>query len=117
MLAARLDNLRQQLKAQSVDCLALVPGPNLRYLTGTSFHLMERAFVALFPAEAEPVRGPPGDAAAGAGTAGPERAAAIRFPIFRISKTARNTAAAPRTWSQSTRDSLAKRRNSLMPGP
>ena len=52
MLTKRLDNLRQQLKAQGVDCLALVPGYNLRYLTGLDFHLLERAFIAFFPADA-----------------------------------------------------------------
>jgi len=51
----RLDNLREQLKANEVDCLALLPGANLRYLTGLDFHLMERAFIACFPADAEPV--------------------------------------------------------------
>ncbi len=53
----RLANLRQQLTAQGVDCLALLPGANLRYLTGLHFHLLMRSLIAFFPADAnaEPV--------------------------------------------------------------
>ncbi|MCJ7550921.1 MAG: Xaa-Pro peptidase family protein [Anaerolineae bacterium] len=42
--------------AESVglDALALVPGPNLLYLTGMSFHLSERPIVALLPADGRP---------------------------------------------------------------
>lgn len=53
MLDTRLTNLRAQLKKQGVDCLGLVPGPNLRYLTGLDFHLLERAFVVFVPAEGD----------------------------------------------------------------
>jgi hypothetical protein len=42
MLTQRLENVRQQLNAQGIDCLALVPGFNLRYLTGMDFMLLER---------------------------------------------------------------------------
>jgi Xaa-Pro dipeptidase len=55
MLTQRLDNLRSQLEQQDVDCLALVPGPNLRYFTGLDFHLLERAFIVFIPADAETV--------------------------------------------------------------
>ncbi len=57
MPTTRLDNLRQQLTDQGVDCLALLPGANLRYLTGLHFHLLIRPFIAFFPADAsaEPV--------------------------------------------------------------
>jgi Xaa-Pro dipeptidase len=33
--------------ANHLDCVALNPGPSLRYLTGLSFHLMERPVVVL----------------------------------------------------------------------
>lgn len=42
---ARLDQGLQQLNLQAV---ALNPGPTLTYLTGLSFHLMERPVIALF---------------------------------------------------------------------
>jgi len=42
--------------AESVglDALALVPGPNLFYLTGMAFHLSERPIVVLLPVDARP---------------------------------------------------------------
>jgi Xaa-Pro dipeptidase len=40
--------------ASGLDALALVPGPNLYYLTGLSFHLSERPIVALFPMDGMP---------------------------------------------------------------
>lgn len=52
MLAQRLQKTREQLKAQSVDALALVPGFNMRYLTGKDFHLMERAFMLFITVDA-----------------------------------------------------------------
>jgi Xaa-Pro dipeptidase len=50
----RLNRLIEEVSAHGLDVLALVPGPNLFYLTGLSFHLSERPVVALFP-----VGGPP----------------------------------------------------------
>jgi Xaa-Pro dipeptidase len=47
----RLASVRQQLAAQSMDCLALVPGYNLQYLTGENFFLLERPFIAFIPAD------------------------------------------------------------------
>ncbi len=55
ILNQRLDRVRRQLSAQRVDCLALVPGSNLRYLTGMNFLLQERAFVVFIPVDGEPV--------------------------------------------------------------
>jgi len=57
MLTQRLENVRQRLTAQGIDCLALVPGFNLRYLTGMDFVLLERPFITLIPANetADPV--------------------------------------------------------------
>ena len=51
----RLEQVRQKLQKNGVDCLALIPGSNLRWLTGFDFGLMERALVLFIPAEQEPV--------------------------------------------------------------
>ncbi len=40
--------------ATDIDCIALVPGPNLVYLTGLHFHLSERPIIALFPRSGQP---------------------------------------------------------------
>lgn len=53
MIAKRLEGLRQQLNDHDVDCLALIPGSNLRYLTGLNFHMLNPAFIAFFPADAD----------------------------------------------------------------
>lgn len=57
MSVQRLEQVRKQLNAQKIDCLALIPGFNLRYLTGLDFMLLERPFIMFIPAEAslEPV--------------------------------------------------------------
>jgi Xaa-Pro dipeptidase len=54
MYADRLSRLQAVLLDNEVSCLAAIPGPNLRYLTGLNFHLMERPVVAFFPAEDTP---------------------------------------------------------------
>jgi len=51
----RIARLQAELKKRQVDCLALVPGFNLRYMTGLEFHLMERATILFIPAEGAPV--------------------------------------------------------------
>jgi len=43
----RLRQLKEQLRLQQIDCLALIPGFNLRYLTGIDFMLFERPFILL----------------------------------------------------------------------
>ncbi|NMC14156.1 MAG: aminopeptidase P family protein [Chloroflexi bacterium] len=45
----RLKYLKEQLRIQQIDCLALIPGFNLRYLTGIDFTLFERPFILLIP--------------------------------------------------------------------
>jgi Xaa-Pro dipeptidase len=47
MHAARFDRLNQAIQAAGLDAIALNPGPTLTYLTGLSFHLMERPTVLL----------------------------------------------------------------------
>jgi Xaa-Pro dipeptidase len=50
----RLTQLIEQARARGFDALAVVPGPNLFYLTGLSFHLSERPVVVLFPVNRTP---------------------------------------------------------------
>jgi len=54
MDTGRLRRLIEGATARGWDALALMPGPNLFYLTGLSFHLSERPIVALFPMEGTP---------------------------------------------------------------
>ena len=42
---ARLGRLRAAMESNELDAAAMVPGPNLYYLTGAHFHLMERPTV------------------------------------------------------------------------
>ena len=48
----RLEQLRKQLYEHRLDCVALVPGFNLRYITGMDFMLLERPIILFIPAEA-----------------------------------------------------------------
>lgn len=54
MVADRWQRLGQALRSAGLDALALNPGPSLYYLTGLSFHLMERPVVGLFTPEQIP---------------------------------------------------------------
>lgn len=49
----RIEKLQELLGRQGLDALALLPGPNLFYLTGLSFHLMERPVIGIFAANGE----------------------------------------------------------------
>lgn len=51
---SRLDRLNDLMRASGLDAVALMPGANLFYLTGLSFHLMERPTVAFFPVDRPP---------------------------------------------------------------
>jgi Xaa-Pro dipeptidase len=55
MYASRVRALQALQKAQGLDCVALVPGANLRYFTGLAGHTSERPLVAFFPAAGQPV--------------------------------------------------------------
>jgi len=44
----RLERLLKRISTQGFDAVALMPGPNLFYLTGMTFHVSERPVVALF---------------------------------------------------------------------
>lgn len=54
MYSERCQRLVEEMSAQNLDAMAIVPGPNLLYLTGLSFHLSERPIVALFTADGQP---------------------------------------------------------------
>ncbi len=49
----RIEALASQLAQRGLDWVALNPGPSLRYLTGLSFHLMERPVVVLVGASGQ----------------------------------------------------------------
>ena len=55
MKALRWLRLREEMNREGIELLALVPGANLFYVTGLSFHRMERPIVALFPRDGDPV--------------------------------------------------------------
>lgn len=50
----RLSNIQDQLKKKGLKAMALVPGPNMLYISGMHTHLSERPIVMLIPAEGEP---------------------------------------------------------------
>jgi Xaa-Pro dipeptidase len=54
MNAGRIAQLRELTIREGLDCVALVPGANLFYLAGLSFHLSERAVVAFFSVDDPP---------------------------------------------------------------
>lgn len=54
MYEERADRLLGEAREAGLDAIAVVPGPNLVYLTGLSFHLSERPVLAFFPTEGRP---------------------------------------------------------------
>jgi Xaa-Pro dipeptidase len=54
MSEQRVQHLIESAAKRSVDCVAVMPGANMIYLTGLPFHLMERATVAFFPTHGQP---------------------------------------------------------------
>ncbi len=50
----RLEKLQRQLREQKLDAIALMPGPNMLYISGIHAHASERPIVLLVPAEGEP---------------------------------------------------------------
>ncbi|MBI3363133.1 MAG: aminopeptidase P family protein [Chloroflexi bacterium] len=54
MTHARLLDLNERTAAAGLDCVAILPGPNLVYLTGLHFHLSERPIVVFFPVSNTP---------------------------------------------------------------
>lgn len=54
MKQQRLKNLTQQILANGLDGIALVPGPNMVYVSGIHAHLSERPVVLFIPADDDP---------------------------------------------------------------
>ncbi len=54
MSLQRIQQLIESAARRGVDCVAVMPGANMMYLTGLPFHLMERATVAFFPVDGKP---------------------------------------------------------------
>lgn len=50
----RIQRLVELMVERDVDCVAVMPGANLRYLTNVSFHLSERPTLAFFTAQGKP---------------------------------------------------------------
>jgi Xaa-Pro dipeptidase len=48
LYAQRHEQLIERMRAHDLEALVLVPGPNMFYLTGLSFHLSERPILAIF---------------------------------------------------------------------
>ena len=55
MTGSRLQMLYDIVVRANLDAVALIPGPNLYYVTRTDFHLMERPLVAFFVPGRDPV--------------------------------------------------------------
>jgi Xaa-Pro dipeptidase len=55
MYTDRITRLQQVILEHEIDAVALNPGPSLTYLTGLSFHLMERPVLAVFTADSDPI--------------------------------------------------------------
>lgn len=55
MTRSRLDRLTASLRTSGLDAVVLNPGPSLKYLTGLSFHLMERPVVFFAAPDGGPV--------------------------------------------------------------
>jgi Xaa-Pro dipeptidase len=54
MNSQRLERLTEQIVAHGLDGLALVPGPNMLYVSGIHSHLSERPIVLFIPADDDP---------------------------------------------------------------
>ena len=54
-MQSRIIKLREIAEQTGVDAIALIPGPNLYYLTGSNHHAMERPFILFVPRHGEPV--------------------------------------------------------------
>jgi Xaa-Pro dipeptidase len=53
-MTVRLSRVLAAAESEGLDVLALVPGPNLRYVTEMAFFLSERPIIALLPVDAQP---------------------------------------------------------------
>jgi Xaa-Pro dipeptidase len=53
--STRQAKLLERMDSEGLEAIALNPGPSLKYLTGLSFHLMERPVVAIFSQQSQPI--------------------------------------------------------------
>lgn len=60
MLKERLEKLKDLMQAQRLDCVTVMPGPNMHYFAELEFHLSERPILAFFPLAGEPALVVPG---------------------------------------------------------
>ena len=51
----RFDKLYALMRQAGLDVMALIPGPNHRYLTGAAHYVMERPIVTFYPLDGRPV--------------------------------------------------------------
>jgi Xaa-Pro dipeptidase len=51
----RLEALREEARKAGLGAVAVMPGPNMRYLTGLEFHLSERPVLAIVPLDGDPL--------------------------------------------------------------
>jgi Xaa-Pro dipeptidase len=54
MSLQRIEKLKAVARAEGFDCIAVMPGASMVYLTGLHFHLMERPTLALISADGPP---------------------------------------------------------------
>ena len=54
---ARLEKLYRIIRDAELDALALIPGPNHRYLTGAEHYVLERPIVTFYTPDDKPSRG------------------------------------------------------------
>ena len=60
MITDRLQTLRRLMAQHHLDCVTVMPGPNMHYFTDLEFHLSERVILAFFPAQGDPALVVPG---------------------------------------------------------
>lgn len=51
----RLNKMLNIIKKYELDAVALIAGPNLTYITGADFHLMERPTILIIPKDKKPI--------------------------------------------------------------
>jgi len=51
----RVEKIMRVIESNNLDAVALIAGPNMTYLTGADFHLMERPTVLIFSKNYKPV--------------------------------------------------------------
>ncbi|MFZ5816537.1 MAG: M24 family metallopeptidase [Bacillota bacterium] len=54
MMKDRVAQMLDRARAQGLECIVIMPGPNMRYLTGLEMHLSERPTLLFFPVAGEP---------------------------------------------------------------